>query len=202
MKELSQIEFDTVVTQHQKWLSSHGKRGSQADFTDTILRDIWARGVNLAGALFRGAQLYRDTFAHSTLNTADFSEASITEVSFYSAHLEDVFWRKAYLCDVDFRHSILDKSRFFRATFSGAITFQEASLVGADLDLASLPLWCGGSRFKTDMRFVRQLFAHITTLDVVDADTDMQTVLVSIKSQALKSHRACDLNLIPEGDQR
>jgi uncharacterized protein YjbI with pentapeptide repeats len=198
LKELSQHEFDGIVASHQEWLSSHGERGSQADFTKTILRDIWARGSNLTGALFIDAQLYRDNFAYSKLDNADFRGASITETSFYSAHLEDVFWRKAYLSDVDFRHSILDRSNFFRAALSGAITFQDASLVGVDLDYASLPLWCGGSHFKTNMQLVRQLFAHIGTLDVVDADKDMQKALAAIKPQALKSHRACELRILDD----
>jgi uncharacterized protein YjbI with pentapeptide repeats len=195
LKELSQHEFDDIVTRHQEWLSSDGSRGARADFSNTILRDIWARKSNLTGALFTGALLYRDTFAHSNLEKATFSDASITEVSFYSARLNDVCWCKAFLSDIDFRYSILDNSVFFRATFSAATTFKDASLVGVDLDYASLPLWCGGSHFKTNMRFVRQLFAHIVTLDVVDADKNMQKALAAIKPQALKSHRAEELKI-------
>ena len=71
-----------------------------------------------------------------------------------------------------------------------------ANLIGADLDYASFPLWCGGSRFKVDRRLVRQLLAHICTLEVTDADDDTKTVISAILPEAQKSHRAGDLGLL------
>ncbi len=71
-----------------------------------------------------------------------------------------------------------------------------ADLRGADLDFASFPLWCGGSRFKCDLKLVYQLLAHICTLDFDDPDGIKELVLPF----AIKSHRAKDLGLI--GDEK
>lgn len=71
-----------------------------------------------------------------------------------------------------------------------------ANLQGADLDYSCLPLWCGGSRFTCDALFVRQLFAHISTLTVVDADDSLKAALAAIRPEAEKSHRAEDLGLL------
>jgi len=72
-----------------------------------------------------------------------------------------------------------------------------ARLEGASWDFSSgLPLHCGGSSFYTDSKFIRQLFAHISTLLVTDADDEMKAALEAIKSEARKSHRAKDLGLL------
>ena len=71
-----------------------------------------------------------------------------------------------------------------------------ADLRGADLDFSCLPLWCGGSRFKADMKLVRQLLAHICTIEIVDTDDDMKAVIEAIRPEANRSHRAEDLGLL------
>ena len=70
-----------------------------------------------------------------------------------------------------------------------------ADLRGADLDYSCLPLWCGGSRFKADAKLIRQLFAHILTISVEDADDELKAALEAIKPSAIRSHRASDLGL-------
>jgi hypothetical protein len=81
-----------------------------------------------------------------------------------------------------------------RADLSGA-DLTGANLTRANLDFSSFPLWCGGSRFKVDQRLVRQLLAHICTLEITDADDDTKKVMAAILPEAQKSHRAVDLRL-------
>ena len=90
-----------------------------------------------------------------------------------------------------------------RADLSGAdlreadlrwANLRETNLRGADLDFSCFPLWCGGSRFKCDTKFVYQLLAHICTLNFPD-DEGIKDL---IKPFAMKSHRAVDLGLKEE----
>ena len=69
---------------------------------------------------------------------------------------------------------------------------RDADLRWADLDYSCFPLWCGGSRFKCDLKLVYQLLAHICTLDFDDTEGIKELVLPF----AIKSHRAKDLGLI------
>ena len=72
----------------------------------------------------------------------------------------------------------------------------DANLWGANLDFSCLPLWCGGSKFKADAKIVRQILAHVSTIEVSDADDDLKAVLAAILPEAKKSHRAGDLGLL------
>jgi hypothetical protein len=74
-------------------------------------------------------------------------------------------------------------------------SLQHADLRGANLDYSCLPLWCGGSQFKADSRLVRQILAHVVTLEIEDADDGLKIAIESIKIEARKSHRASDLGL-------
>ena len=66
-----------------------------------------------------------------------------------------------------------------------------ANLTGADMDYSSgIPLWCGGSKFKCSAKLIHQLFAHISTLEVVDADDELRAALAAILPEAKKSRRA------------
>ena len=81
------------------------------------------------------------------------------------------------------------------ADLSGA-DLRGADLRGADLDYSSgIPLSCKGSRFTCSAQLVRQIFAHISTLTVIDADDELEAALAAILPEAKKSHRALDLRL-------
>ena len=106
------------------------------------------------------------------------------------ADLHEADLRGAGLRGADLRGAYLHGADLRGADLSGA------DLSGADLDFSCLPLWCGGSRFTCDALFVRQLFAHISTLTVVDADDSLKAALAAIRPEAEKSHRAEDFGLI------
>jgi hypothetical protein len=81
-------------------------------------------------------------------------------------------------------------ANLYRANLSGA------NLSRANLDFSSLPLWCGGSKFKADSKIVLQILAHAATIEITDADSDLTAVMQSVKIIAKRSHRASDLGLI------
>ena len=66
-----------------------------------------------------------------------------------------------------------------------------ADLREADFDFSCFPLWCGGSRFKCDTKFVYQLLAHICTLDFLDDEGIKELITPFVQ----KSHRAQDLGI-------
>ena len=68
---------------------------------------------------------------------------------------------------------------------------ERANLCGANLDFSCFPLWCGGSRFKCDIKLVYQFLAHVCTLEFEDAEGIKDLIMPF----AVKSHRAVDLGL-------
>ena len=77
-----------------------------------------------------------------------------------------------------------------KANLRGA-DLSEADLCGADLDFSCFPLWCGGSKFKCDIKLIYQLLAHICTLDFPD-DEGIKDLIMPF---AVQSHRAQDLGI-------
>lgn len=102
--------------------------------------------------------------------------------------------KKANLQDANLKDADLWGANLQNADLWGA-SLKGADLQGADLDFSCLPLYCGGSYFKTDSRVVRQIIAHVCTLDVADADDELRLCLDTMRIEALKSHRAHDLKL-------
>ena len=75
---------------------------------------------------------------------------------------------------------------------------RSADLRSADLDFSCLPMWCGGSRFKCSPALIRQIFAHICSLEVIDADEETVKASEASREEAKKSHHASDLGLIED----
>jgi hypothetical protein len=69
-----------------------------------------------------------------------------------------------------------------------------ADLTGANLDYSSgISFHCGGSKFRCDMKLLRQVLAHLCTLKC--DDPAWPELRAAILPEALKSHRAADLGL-------
>jgi len=134
------------------------------------LRDADLQGANLRDADLRDADLQG-----ANLRDANLRDANLRGADLQGANLRDADLRDADLRDADLR---------------------DANLQGANLDFSCLPLWCGGSRFKADSRLVRQIIAHIVTLEIVDADEELTVTISAMKIEARKSHRASDLGLL------
>jgi uncharacterized protein YjbI with pentapeptide repeats len=115
------------------------------------------------------------------------------------AKLQGANLRGADLQDADLQGADLQRADLQDADLRGAdlrgADLQGADLQGANLDFSCLPLWCGGSKFKADAKLVRQILAHVSTIEISDADDDLKAVLAAIMPEAKKSHRAGDLGL-------
>ena len=89
----------------------------------------------------------------------------------------------------------LQDANLQRANLRGA-NLRGADLRWANLDYSCLPLWCGGSKFKADMRIVRQILAHVCTIEIMEADESIKAAIEAILPEAKKSHRASDLGIM------
>ena len=103
--------------------------------------------------------------------------------------------RGADLSGANLRWADLREANLRGADLSGA-NLLEADLREADLDFSCFPLWCGGSRFKCDIKLVYQLLAHICTLEFDDTEGIKKLIMPF----AVKSHRAVDLGLKEEAE--
>jgi hypothetical protein len=118
-------------------------------------------------------------------------------VDLRGANLRGADLQRADLRGADLRGANLQDANLQDADLRGA-DLRGADLRGADLDFSCLPLWCGGSRFKADSRLVRQILAHVVTIEIMDADDGLKIAIEAIKIEARKSHRAHDLGLSEE----
>jgi uncharacterized protein YjbI with pentapeptide repeats len=134
----------------------------------------------------------RAVLQNADLRGADLQDADLRRANLRSAVLQDADLRRADLRDADLRRANLRSAVLQNADLRGA------DLRDAPLDFSSFPLWCGGSKFTADARIVRQLIAHICTLTIPDADDALKACLATMRTEAVKSHRAGGLGLLED----
>jgi uncharacterized protein YjbI with pentapeptide repeats len=162
-------ELKSVCIDHIKWLNGE-EGGKRADLRGADLQD-----ANLQDADLRGADLQDANLQDANLQRADLRGADLQDANLQDANLQRADLRGADLQDAD---------------------LQDADLQDVNLDYSCLPLWCGGSRFKADSKIVRQIIAHVCTIEIVDADDEMRATIAAMKLEAVKSHRASVLGLL------
>lgn len=122
---------------------------------------------------------------------ANFDNFNLSGMTFTGANLEGARFFGSTLISADFRSANLKNCNFRHCDLRNA-DFREADLRGALLDFSSFPLWCGGTRFKTDARLVAQVLAHLCSLDV---PPEVRAELDKILPFAQTSHRAIDCGI-------
>ena len=137
------------------------------------------------------ASLWRSYLERADLRGADLQGANLWHADLRQAELQDANLQDANLVWADLQEADLRGTNFQEADL------REANLRGADFDFSCFPLWCGGAHFKADVRLLRQLAAHMCTLEC--DDTEWLEVKETLLPFAKKSHRADDLGLIKDG---
>lgn len=191
---MDQKEVDEKLRLHKLWLDEK-PGGARADFSEADLRDFCFDGLNLSSADFYGTCLEGMVFKEVELQDASFDKSNLQGACFENSNLQGVLFDRSNLQNASFKNSILEEVSFCKAILQG-VSFKGSSLKGADFDFSCFPLSCGGSYFICDERLIQQFFAHICTLDVLDASDDMKKAINAIRGEAKKSHRAKDLGLI------
>ena len=123
--------------------------------------------------------------------------ANLRGANLQGANLQDANLRGADLRGADLRGADLRGADLRGADLRGA-DLRGANLQCTNLDYSCLPMWCGGSRFKCSPALIRQIFAHVCSLEVIDADEETKTAIEAVREEARKSHRAGDLGLWEE----
>jgi hypothetical protein len=202
-KKYTADELREICAKHIKWLRGE-EGGERANLQRANLRGANLRGANLQGADLQDADLQR-----ADLQDADLQDANLQRADLWGADLQRADLQRANLQDADLWGADLQRADLQRANLQDAdlqdanlqrANLRGANLQGADLDFSCLPLWCGGSRFKADARLVRQILAHIVTIEIMDADDGLKIAIEAIKIEAHKSHRASDLGLATESE--
>ena len=131
----------------------------------------------------------------ASLWRADLQWADLREADLQGADLREADLRRTNLQEADLRGAYLQEADLHGANLRGA-NLRRADFQGANFDFSCFPLWCGGAHFKADVRLLRQLAAHMCTLECDDKEW------LKLKKKMLpfakKSHRAADLGLIEE----
>ncbi len=182
-------ELDAIIEKHVKWLKDEDG-GERAYLHGANLQGAYLHGANLQGANLQGANLQGANLHGADLQGADLQGANLQGAYLHGANLQGANLQGAYLHGANLQGAYLHGANLQGANLQGA------DLQGANLDFSCLPMWCGGSRFKCSPALIRQIFAHVCSLEVIDADDETKAALLAIRKEAEKSHRAGDLGLL------
>lgn len=155
-------KLEEILYNHKLWLETRysskvkGERAnlSGADLSGTDLRGVNLNSANLSGANLSGTDLFGANLYRANLSGANLSEADLDRANLQRTDLCGANLQKAYMCDVNLHEADL----------------QNADLRGANLDFASIPLWCGGLNWKLDKRLMIQLLYHFCTHQCEDEE--------------------------------
>jgi uncharacterized protein YjbI with pentapeptide repeats len=127
------------------------------------------------------------------LSGADLRGTDLSGANLNGANLRSANLNGADLSGADLSYANLNGADLSYANLNGA-NLRSADLSGANLDYSSgIPMHCGGSKFTTDMKLIRQVLAHLATLKC--DDPAWGPLREAIMPEAAKSHRAHDLGL-------
>ncbi len=90
LRKVSEEELKEILAEHQTWLETDGKEGTQADLYRTNLH-----GAALVGADLRDANLHGAYLARAKLQGADLRRAHLLGADVRDAHLQGADLRRA-----------------------------------------------------------------------------------------------------------
>ncbi len=166
MREIEQEKLEEILQNHKLWLETRDFdeiKGERADLQGADLR-----GANLQGANLQEANLYVANLRRADLRGADLRGATL---------------QGADLCVANLQGADLQGANLRVADLQGA-NLQEANLQEADLDFASLPLRCGGLKWKLDKRLMVQFLYHFCSHECEDKEIkEAQNYLLPLANQ-------------------
>ena len=174
---MNATELKKILDLHSGWLRCEAG-GVRADLEGADLRGADLRGADLEGADLQRANLQRAILRGADLQDADLHRADLQDADLQDADLRDANLRGADLQDADLRDASL------RGADLQDADLRDANLRDAILDYSCLPLWCGGTRIKLDVRAFRQLAYHATNQDYAGLDTDELALLDAMRPVA------------------
>lgn len=174
IKEITDEEFETIMSDHELWLSDSSK-GKRADLCDLTLKkhklagrnfsqarmsgvnliDADLRGTNFTDAILDNADFHGANLRNAILSGADFTRANLTDAKLNKCVAQGTAFDSAVMWGCEVKRADLSDARFFYSQvcdcdFTGT-NFQNAKFIGADLDNAIFT--------KTNLK--DSYFAHI-----------------------------------------
>ncbi|MGD9851629.1 MAG: pentapeptide repeat-containing protein [Nitrospirales bacterium] len=152
--QLSREELESQIAEHEKWLKSEGREGSQAilenlDLSKHYLEKISFSlyGKNLSNAIlkevhFGESYLESINLIGADLNKVIFTDANLNKSNLENAFFHDCYFRKTFILDAKLRNSTFEKCQFINARLDGSdlrnskfsqSNFEESTLLGSKL---------------------------------------------------------------------
>ena len=167
-KTMRQNDLNTILFKHELWLD---EEGDAADYSDI--------------AKAEQANLKEQKLYYLIMENARLQNANLEGAILFNSDL-----KYANLHGANLKNAVLNSSDLTGAHLQGA------DLTNANWDYTSFPLTDNSGYFKTDMKLIYQLLAHICTLKVEGGESDeFKQLREVILPYALKSHQAKLLNL-------
>ena len=148
LKEISDEEFQHILSEHKRWVESEGEEGNIADFSKrdlsrTDLSKTCLRGVNFSYAHLLEANLSRTDLTKANLSKAYLMGADLSQAILNSADLSRAYLWYSNLSNAKLSHANLVKADLNSANLSKAdLTKANLSKAGLSMvDLNNAHLW-------------------------------------------------------------
>lgn len=105
---MNQATLNTYVRQHELWLSSRGRKGVRADFSNKDLSGLRLHKANLKWAKFNDTNLASTMFENVNLELAEFNKANLNLVD----------WRYCHITTASFIEAVFVNAKFYKVDFS------------------------------------------------------------------------------------
>jgi len=125
-------ELSQILSRHRDWLLSKEATGQRADLSGAVLDDRDLSGLNLSGAILRGASLRRANLVGTQLVHADLSDATLEGAIMRKTNLLLADFTGADLRNADLSSATPDTENKLGASRQGP-RFKDADLRGANL---------------------------------------------------------------------
>lgn len=108
----SQVELDSVIDEHQKWIEGLMQRVSLSEGKRANLNEANLAGMTLKDKNLSCASLENTSFIATKLVGVNFSAANLTGANFSGAYLENCRFKKAKLSEANFGEAEIHNCNF------------------------------------------------------------------------------------------
>ncbi|MBI5190724.1 MAG: pentapeptide repeat-containing protein [Nitrospirae bacterium] len=132
LRKISDEELKAVLAEHKRWFATKGKKGTQADFSNSDIQNIDLQGANLEKANLWGANLWKANLESANLQGAELSDANLSQATLKWGKLSGAILQMAKLSGANLQMAKLNGADLILADI------HDADLLHADLQGATL----------------------------------------------------------------
>ena len=120
-RPLTQNEVDIMCAKHLLWLNGEG--GSQADFSNCLLRGINLTDKELENSMFSGAKIVNSNISGVDASFSDFIGVRIANCEFYNCTIMESDFTKAEISNSQFSRCDMSSSNYTKAAIRNCNTY-------------------------------------------------------------------------------